>query len=69
MRLYRVGLYHAYRLAIGALDRLLPRLLRLRCRLRGYHVSDPRGIGKFRYDISGMCHDCGKVGTGGTDWD
>jgi len=36
-------------------------LARIRCWLRGYHV---RGRGKFRYDVSGVCDDCGPVGTG-----
>jgi hypothetical protein len=40
------------------------RLRRIRCWFRGYHVEDPSHIGKFRYDVSGMCFDCGKVGTG-----
>jgi len=36
-------------------------LKKLRCWFRGYHVC---GLGKFRYDVSGICDDCGKVGTG-----
>lgn len=39
-------------------------LMRIRCWFRGYHVYDAVGIGKFRYDVSGVCHDCGKVGSG-----
>jgi hypothetical protein len=42
---------------------LRDRICRLRCWFRGYHVNSPT-IGKFRYDVSGMCFDCGKVGSG-----
>lgn len=37
---------------------------RVRCWLRGYHVGDAAHTYKFRYDASGVCHDCGAVGTG-----
>ena len=37
---------------------------RIWCWLRGYHVGDAEGRYKFRYDVHGMCHDCGKVGSG-----
>jgi len=38
---------------------------RIRCWFRGYHVGPPAHIQyKFRYDVSGMCWDCGKVGSG-----
>lgn len=40
------------------------RLKRIRCWFRGYHVYDASGVGKFRFDVDGMCFDCGKVGTG-----
>lgn len=43
---------------------MLKRLHRIRCWLRYYHVIDASGVAKFRYDVSGMCFDCGKVGTG-----
>jgi hypothetical protein len=43
---------------------LIQRLRRVRCWLRGYHVGDAEGRYKFRYDVHGMCHDCGKVGSG-----
>lgn len=43
---------------------LQQRLRRIRCWCRGYHVGDPNGRYKFRYDVSGTCLDCGKVGTG-----
>lgn len=39
------------------------RLARIKCWLRYYHRNSP-AIGRFRYDCSGMCCDCGKVGTG-----
>lgn len=35
---------------------------RLWCWMRGYHVYGRAG--KFRYDVSGVCSDCGPVGTG-----
>lgn len=44
--------------------RLRKRVNRIRCMLRGYHVYDATRVGKFRYDVHGMCYDCGKVGTG-----
>lgn len=38
---------------------------RIRCWFRGHHRSQPfHPYGYFRYDVSGMCCDCGKVGTG-----
>lgn len=40
------------------------RLLRIRCWWRNYHVFDSSNVAKFRYDVDGMCNDCGKVGTG-----
>ena len=43
----------------------MQRIRRIRCWWRGYHVGEPKHIQyKFRYDVSGMCHDCGKVGSG-----
>ncbi len=39
------------------------RLARIKCWFRYYHRNSP-AIGRFRYDCSGMCCDCGKVGTG-----
>jgi len=36
---------------------------RLWCWWRGYHRETP-SIGRFRYDVSGWCCDCGKVGDG-----
>lgn len=40
-------------------------LRRIRCWWRGYHVGEPAAIQyKFRFDVSGMCWDCGKVGSG-----
>ena len=44
--------------------RIMQKLRRIRCWFRGYHVGDAEGRYKFRYDVHGMCHDCGKVGTG-----
>ena len=29
-----------------------------------YHVIDATGVAKFRFDCDGLCHDCGKVGSG-----
>jgi hypothetical protein len=47
------------------MERLAMRMHRIRCWWRGYHVGAPAPIQyKFRYDVSGMCHDCGKVGSG-----
>jgi hypothetical protein len=43
---------------------LLQSVKRIRCWWRGWHVHDASHVGKFRYDVSGMCYDCGKVGTG-----
>lgn len=43
---------------------LIQMLNRFRCWRRGYHVGDASHIYKFRYDVSGMCWDCGKVGSG-----
>jgi hypothetical protein len=43
---------------------LMQHIRRIRCWWRGYHVCNPNYAGKFRYDVSGMCDDCGKVGTG-----
>ena len=34
----------------------------LRCWWRGYHRSSE--IGRFRFDVSGVCIDCGIVGSG-----
>lgn len=52
----------------------MQRLHRIRCWLRGYHVYNKafednagREISRqypFRYDVDGMCADCGKVGSG-----
>lgn len=42
---------------------LKQRLMRCRCWFRGYHCNSPT-IGKFRYDVSGICCYCGIVGTG-----
>lgn len=39
------------------------RLARVRCWLRGYHCNSPN-IGRFRYDVDGVCCYCGVVGTG-----
>jgi hypothetical protein len=44
------------------------RIARIKCWWRGYHVADETHVAKFRYDVSGMCHDCGKVGDGITIW-
>lgn len=38
-------------------------LKRIRCWWRGYHRESPT-IGYFRFDVGGMCSDCGKVGDG-----
>jgi len=38
-------------------------LYRIRCWWRGYHCDSP-DIGRFRYDVSGICYYCGKVGDG-----
>lgn len=36
---------------------------RIRCWWRGYHVGPPAHIQrKFRFDVHGICHDCGPVG-------
>jgi len=43
---------------------LIQRIRRIRCWWRDYHVGDPAGLYKFRYDVSGICHDCGQVGNG-----
>lgn len=40
------------------------RIRRIRCWFLGYHVNDESGVGKFRYDCSGICYHCGVVGTG-----
>lgn len=45
-------------------DDILRRLRRIRCWWRGWHAEDPAHISKFRYDVSGMCCECGKVGAG-----
>ncbi len=37
---------------------------RIYCYLRGYHIKDSLGVYKFRYDCTGICYDCGKVGSG-----
>jgi hypothetical protein len=34
-------------------------LFKLRCWLRGYHVKDASGVGKWRYDQTCNCYDCG----------
>ena len=43
---------------------VMQRIKRIRCWFRYYHIHDPGGVYKFRYDVSGMCWDCGKVGSG-----
>jgi len=44
---------------------LVQRIKRIRCWWRGYHVGKPKYIDyKFRYDVHGICWDCGRVGTG-----
>lgn len=45
---------------------IMQRIRRIRCWFRGYHVGDPAAHiqYKFRYDVDGMCWDCGKVGSG-----
>ena len=40
---------------------VLQRIRRIRCWWRYYHVGDASHIYKFRYDVSGVCHDCGRV--------
>ena len=36
---------------------------RVQCWWRGYHRESP-AIGYFRFDVGGMCSDCGKNGDG-----
>ena len=55
-------------LALGYLEEvsksnvtLIQRLKRIRCWFRYYHED---GVYKFRYDGSGYCQHCGKVGSG-----
>lgn len=43
--------------------KLSDRLYRIRCWWRGYHCETP-DIGRFRYDVSGVCCYCGQVGDG-----
>lgn len=45
---------------------LRQRIARIRCWLRGYHTETPT-IGKFGLNASGVCADCGIVGTGDPD--
>ncbi len=42
---------------------IIQRIRRIRCWLRGYHRNTPE-IGRFRYDMPGICYDCGVVGSG-----
>lgn len=42
---------------------MMQRIKRIRCWWRYWHRDTPT-IGKFRYDVSGICCDCGKVGSG-----
>ena len=42
---------------------ILQRIKRIRCWWRYAHRESPT-IGWFRYDVSGICSDCGKVGDG-----
>jgi hypothetical protein len=49
---------------IRAIEVVMLRLKRARCATRYHHVADASGVAKFRYDQSGICHDCGKVNSG-----
>lgn len=50
--------------AAALVANIMQRIRRIRCWWRGYHIGDQTRIYKFRYDVSGMCYDCGKVGSG-----